>query len=70
MYKTPQEIDEYLNIIREAATSIPGVKYINIREPFLNAIPWWWKWHGGWVTKEGEHPNDRGTGIEAKLFAA
>jgi hypothetical protein len=39
-----------------------------MRDAFLEAIPWWWKVARGWVTVDGEHPNDRGTEIEAKLF--
>lgn len=54
---------------RTAALSVPGVQYIDIRNRFLEAIPSWWDFRGGWVTVDGEHPNERGTWIEAKLFA-
>ena len=67
--KKPEYFDTYINLTRTAALSVPGVQYIDIRTEFQNAIPWWWKFYGGWVTIEGEHPNDRGAWIEAKLFA-
>ncbi len=67
--KNKEYFDTYIQLTRTAALSVPDVEYIDIRAQFLQAIPWWWKFRGGWVTLEGEHPNDRGTWIEAKLFA-
>ena len=67
--KTPEYFDMYITMTRNAALSVPGVSYIDIRTRFLEAIPSWRSKYRGWVTVDGEHPNDRGTWIEAKLFA-
>ena len=67
--KTAPYMEAYVNLTRQAAERVPGVAYINMRAAFLQAIPWWWTLYGGWVTIEGEHPNERGAGIEAELFA-
>ena len=68
--KTKEYMEAYVNLTRDAAVRVPRVSYINMRAAFLQAIPWWWELWGGWVTIEGEHPNERGAGIEAELFAS
>ena len=67
--KTSEYMEAYVELTRNSAESVRGASYINMRAAFLEAIPIWWKLYGGWVTIEGEHPNERGTGIEAALFA-
>ena len=67
--KTAAYMEAYVNLTREAAERVEGVSYINMRAAFLQAIPWWWQLYAGWVTLEGEHPNERGAGVEAELFA-
>ncbi len=47
-----------------------GVKYIDIRQAFLNAEGFWGKIiNSGYLTKDGEHENERGTQIVANKFA-
>ena len=63
-----QMLDDYRVLTRAAADEV-GVPYIDMRQAFLDDIPAWWLIYAGWVTIDGEHPNDRGTKIEAELFA-
>jgi len=61
-------LDDYRVLTRDAAAAV-GVPYIDMRAAFLAEIPPWWLIYAGWCTIDGEHPNDRGTQIEAELFA-
>ena len=61
-------LDAYRTLTRNAAQEA-GVPYIDMRAAFLKAIPNWWLFYAGIVTVDGEHPNDKGASIEAKLFA-
>eukprot|EP01040_Poterioochromonas_malhamensis_P012614 gene12614-13806_t len=46
-----------------------GVDYIDMRKIFLRALPNYWILPAYHLTLDGEHPNDRGTGIIAEEFA-
>lgn len=63
-----QMLDDYRDMTRSAALSL-GVPYIDMRQAFLNALPAWWFPYCCRVTKDGEHPNDLGTDIEATAFS-
>jgi hypothetical protein len=41
----------------------------DMRQAFLNALPAWWFLYCCRVTKDGEHPNDLGTDVEATAFS-
>lgn len=62
-------LNDYRNLTSGIAQTL-GVPYLDIRGAFLAAIPAWWLWYKDWATQDGEHPNERGTKIEATLFAA
>ena len=61
-------VDDY-RVLTRAASDAVGVPYIDMRAAFMAEIPDWWLIYAGWVTIDGEHPNARGTQIEAELFA-
>ena len=61
-------LDAYRNMTRQVAAD-HDVPYIDMRQAFLDAIPKWWVFGAGWITDDGEHPNDQGSAIEASLFA-
>jgi lysophospholipase L1-like esterase len=63
-----QMLDDYRLLTRAAADAV-DVPYIDMRAAFMAEIPDWWLIYAGWVTIDGEHPNARGTQIEAELFA-
>ena len=63
-----QMLDDY-RVLTQNATDAVGVPYIDMRAAFMAEIPDWWFIYAGWVTIDGEHPNARGTQIEAELFA-
>ena len=70
-WKDKQELlDDYVNMIKMVADE-KRVIYINMREAFLSALQ---KKHDkepkGYITVDGEHPNDKGTGIMVDLFGA
>ena len=47
-----------------------GIPFINIRQAFLDYVPWYQLCYAWCVTYDGEHENERGTKIVAKLFAS
>ena len=59
-----QMLDDYRVLTRAAADAVE-VPYIDMRAAFMAEIPPWWLIYAGWCTIDGEHPNDRGTRIEA-----
>ena len=65
--KTPM-LDAYRALIRDTCLQ-SHIQYIDIREMFLHAIPRWWCCFKGFVTKDGEHQNERGTIIVANTFS-
>lgn len=62
-------LDIYREINRKLCEEL-SVSYIDIRDAYQKAIPSWWPLQRWYLTADGEHPNDRGTQIEADLFAA
>ena len=61
-------LDEHCDMNRNVA-KMPGLPYIDTRKPLLQAVPWYRLCYNRYVTKDGEHPNDRGTLLETELFA-
>jgi len=65
-----QMLDDYREINKQVASSFANVPYIDVRQAFLDAIAEKdWKFYSLYTTVDGEHPNQRGTTIEADLFA-
>jgi len=65
--KTPM-LDDYREMNKKVAADYQ-LPYIDMRKAFLDDCPDKWIQDGGFDTTDGEHPNDRGTTIEAGLFA-
>jgi hypothetical protein len=65
--KTPI-LNLYTDMNREIA-DLTGIPFINVREAFLDAVPWYQLCYRYCVTYDGEHENERGTRIVARLFA-
>lgn len=61
-------LDWYTTLNKETAASL-DVPYIDVRQAFLDFIPSYQLCYSLCVTYDGEHENDRGTVIVAKLFA-
>ena len=61
-------LDDYCQIDRTIAAN-HNVPYLDIRGSLQRAIPWWRLWYAGYVTKDGEHTNERGTLILAEIFS-
>jgi hypothetical protein len=61
-------LDDYCQIAREVALA-HKVPYMDIRGSLKRAVPWYRLWYAGFVTKDGEHTNERGTWILADLLA-
>lgn len=61
-------LDDYRKINEDIANEL-DVDYIDMRKAFLRAEPTYWVYPAYRLTLDGEHPNDRGTGIIAKQFA-
>ena len=61
-------LDDYCKIDRSIATKY-RVPYLDVRGNLKRAVPWWRLWYAGYVTKDGEHTNERGTLILAEVFS-
>ena len=61
-------LDAYVQINKEVAIKY-GIPYFDVRAKLKKALPWYRLYYNGYVTKDGEHPNGRGTTIEAKMVA-
>ena len=63
-------LDEYVELAKRVADE-RNVTYINVREAFIKALS---KRHDknskGFITIDGEHPNERGTQIMVQLFCS
>jgi hypothetical protein len=38
--------EDFKNIGIQTA-HLNGIEYVNIRDKFLESVPWWWCWYGG-----------------------
>lgn len=63
-----QMVLDYIDI-NERICNDMNVTYLNMREPFREAIPSYWPFSMWMVTFDGEHPNIHGTQIIAKKLA-
>lgn len=61
-------LNDYRDINEEICES-HHVYYMDIRQVFLDTIPPYWIFNSKYLTVDGEHPNERGTEIEAEFFA-
>lgn len=57
------------NSMNEDVAAHFGIPFINVRKAFLNKIPFYQLCYKHCVTYDGEHENERGTIIVAKLFS-
>jgi hypothetical protein len=61
-------LNAYVQINKEVALKY-GIAYFDVRQKLRQQIPWYRLYYNGYLTKDGEHPNERGTVIEAKLVS-
>lgn len=61
-------LDDYRQINIDVTNSLK-VYYMDIRQAFLDIIPFWWLFNSKYLTVDGEHENSRGTEIVASFFA-
>ena len=61
-------LDDYCYIARSVAAE-HNVTYLDFRGELKKAIPWYRWWYAGFVTKDGEHTNERGTLVLAKMIS-
>ena len=61
-------LEDYKAVNVEVAASFK-IPYIDVRQALLDYIPSWQLCYSLCVTFDGEHENERGTIIVAKLFA-
>ena len=61
-------LDDYCKIAKKVASDF-NVPYLDFRGSLKKAIPWYRLWYAGYVTKDGEHTNERGTWILADIIA-
>ena len=58
------------NTMNEIVATKYHIPFINVRQAFLDYIPFYQLCYSKCVTFDGEHENERGTVIVAKLFSA
>ena len=58
------------NTMNEVVATKYHIPFINVRQAFLEYIPFYQLCYSKCVTFDGEHENERGTVIVAKLFSA
>lgn len=61
-------LEDYININKRICKDM-NVTYLDMRTPFLSALPSSWPLSMWVVTFDGEHPNSRGTRIIANQFS-
>ena len=59
----------YTEINKQIVANYPSVPYIDMRQAFLNAIPRTYYGYTGCLTIDGEHENENGSIIVAKMFS-
>jgi hypothetical protein len=59
----------YYNMMNEHVAVQYNIPFINVRSAFLAAVPFYQLCYSKCVTFDGEHENNRGTIIVAKLFS-
>ncbi len=62
-------LDKY-RLINQRLAGDYKIPYIDIRKAYQEALPPFWIFSSGFVTTDGEHPNDRGSLIIAQHLAA
>jgi len=61
-------LDAYRTLNQQICEEM-NITYIDMRKIFQEALPKHWFYSRYYLTKDGEHPNQRGTKIIAKVFA-
>ena len=69
-FKGKNPMLEDYNVMVRQVTHSHGLDYLDMRDLFMQNIPCWWGCVSGYITKDGEHQNEKGTIITAKIFAA
>ena len=46
-----------------------NIPFIDMRALLLSAIPWYWVLYMGYISIDGEHPNERATRLLADAFS-
>jgi hypothetical protein len=57
-YDHSEVIDDYIEMNKEIAWSF-NIPHVNIKQLFEGVLPWYRIFYAGWVTTDGEHPNER-----------
>ena len=60
----------YTEINKEVASSYSSLPYIDMRQAYLDALPKNYYGYMGCLTIDGEHENENGSIIVAKMFSA
>ena len=61
-------LNAYVDINKQVARQY-GIAYFDVRYELKKALPWYRLYYNGYVTRDGEHPNERGTLIEAEVVS-
>ena len=61
-------IDDFIKMNRAIAVKL-GVPHLDVKGLFQAQVPWYRLFYAGWVTTDGEHPNERGTTLIAREVA-
>lgn len=67
-FKKENMLNAY-NIMNEDVANSLNIPFIDVRKAFLAKIPFYQLCYKNCVTADGEHENNRGTIIVAKLFS-
>jgi lysophospholipase L1-like esterase len=67
-YNKIKMLDRYVRLNQHIAEKL-GIQYMNIRQAFLDALPAGRKVYSGCLTTDGNHENNNGAVIVAKIFA-
>ena len=68
-YKHKEPMLNDYNLMNEAVATQYHIPFINVRDAFLEYVPFYQLCYSKCVTYDGEHENARGTVIVAKLFS-
>lgn len=67
-YNKIKMLDRYVRLNQHIALKL-GIPYMNIRQAFLNALPPGRVVYSGCLTTDGNHENENGAIIVAKIFS-
>ena len=61
-------IDDFIKMNRAIASKF-GIPHMDVKGLFQAHLPWYRLFYAGWVTTDGEHPNERGAVLIAREVA-